>query len=149
MVRGPLGVLQVCAAGLFFSSYYKVEGIKLVLNMFNIMTCHLIARQRPDKHSAICARNNRTNVYSSFLGKSQCANGLERWLSRDLFSVWSALRNSSTVFSALSVPRLYNTSPLAAKESPGGFISWEYKDENGEWIVKIAYRLGQRSTEWL
>jgi hypothetical protein len=22
-------------------------------------------------------------------------------------------------------------------ESPEGFSSWEYKDENGEWIVKI------------
>jgi hypothetical protein len=33
-----------------------------------------------------------------------------------LFSVWSALRNSGNVFSALSVPRLYNTSPLAAKK---------------------------------
>jgi hypothetical protein len=31
--------------------------------------------------------------------------------------VWSALRNNRTVFSALSMPRLYNTSPLAAKES--------------------------------
>jgi hypothetical protein len=30
--------------------------------------------------------------------------------------VWSALCNNITVFSALSVPRLYNTSPLAAKE---------------------------------
>jgi hypothetical protein len=35
------------------------------------------------------------------------------------------------LFSALSVPRLYNTSPLETKESPGGFSSWEYKDENG------------------
>jgi hypothetical protein len=26
------------------------------------------------------------------------------------------------VFSALSVPRLYNTSPLAAKKSPGEFL---------------------------
>jgi hypothetical protein len=31
--------------------------------------------------------------------------------------MWSALHNSRTVFSALSVPRLYNTSPLAAKKN--------------------------------
>jgi hypothetical protein len=36
------------------------------------------------------------------------------WL---VFSVWSALRNSRTAFSALSVPRLYNASPLEAKKS--------------------------------
>jgi hypothetical protein len=35
---------------------------------------------------------------------------------RDLFSVWSVLRNNRTVFSVLSVPWLYNTSPLAVKE---------------------------------
>jgi hypothetical protein len=37
------------------------------------------------------------------------------------------------------------------EKSPGEFSSWEYKDENGAcpyWIVKIEYRLGQRSTEW-
>jgi hypothetical protein len=34
-----------------------------------------------------------------------------------VFSVWSALGNIRTVFSALSVPRLYNTSPLAIKKS--------------------------------
>jgi hypothetical protein len=37
------------------------------------------------------------------------------------------------VFSALSVPRMYNTSSLPAEESPGGFNSWEYKEENGVW----------------
>jgi hypothetical protein len=52
-----------------------------------IVTCQRIARQQLDKHPAIRARNNRTNVYSSLLGSSQCANGLARWLSRDLFSV--------------------------------------------------------------
>jgi hypothetical protein len=40
------------------------------------------------------------------------------WL---VFSVWSALRNSRTVFSTLSVPRLY-TSPLAAKKIPKEFL---------------------------
>jgi hypothetical protein len=37
----------------------------------NIVTCERIARQRLDKHPAIHSRNNRTNVYSSLLGKSQ------------------------------------------------------------------------------
>jgi hypothetical protein len=48
---------------------------------------------------AIRARNNTTNVYSSLLGNNQCANGLARWLSYDLFSVWCALRNTRTMFS--------------------------------------------------
>jgi hypothetical protein len=39
-----------------------------------------------------------------------------------VFSVSSALRNNRIVFSALSVPLLYNTSPLAAEESPGEFL---------------------------
>jgi hypothetical protein len=39
-----------------------------------------------------------------------------------MFSVWSALRKNRTVFSALSVPRLYNTSALVAKERPGEFL---------------------------
>jgi hypothetical protein len=44
---------------------------------------------------------------------------------------WPVVPNNRTIFSALSVQQLYNTSPLAAKESPGGFSSLEYKDENG------------------
>jgi hypothetical protein len=44
----------------------------------NIVTCQRITRQRLDKHSAIRARNNRTNVYSSLLGNSQRVNGLAR-----------------------------------------------------------------------
>jgi hypothetical protein len=44
----------------------------------NIVTCQGIARQRLDKHPAIRARNNRTNVYSSLLGNSQRTNGLAR-----------------------------------------------------------------------
>jgi hypothetical protein len=33
-------------------------------------------------------------------------------------------------------------------ESPGGFSSWEYKDENGAWIEKINWeRIGTRNTE--
>jgi hypothetical protein len=47
----------------------------------------------------IRARNNRTNFYSSLLGNSQRANGLARYLSRDLFSVWSAQRKNRAVFS--------------------------------------------------
>jgi hypothetical protein len=34
-----------------------------------------------------------------------------------VFSVWSALCDNKTVVFALSVPRLYNTSPLAGKKS--------------------------------
>jgi hypothetical protein len=41
-----------------------------------IVICQRIARQRLDKHPAIRARNTRTNVYSSLLGKSQRANEL-------------------------------------------------------------------------
>jgi hypothetical protein len=44
----------------------------------NIATCQRIARQRLDKHPAIRARNNMTNVYSPLLGKSQGANELAR-----------------------------------------------------------------------
>jgi hypothetical protein len=63
------------------------------------VTCQRIDRQRLDKDPAIRARNNKTNVCSSLLGNSQRANGLARWLSRDLFSVWSALRNKRIVIS--------------------------------------------------
>jgi hypothetical protein len=44
-----------------------------------IVTCQRIAKQRLDKHPAIRARNNSTNVYSSLLGNNQRANGLARW----------------------------------------------------------------------
>jgi hypothetical protein len=64
------------------------------------VTCQRIARQRLDKQPAIHARNNWTNTYSSLLGNSQRANGLARKLSRDLFSVWSALPKNRTVLSA-------------------------------------------------
>jgi hypothetical protein len=47
----------------------------------------IIARQRLDKHPAIRASNNRTNVYSSLLGISQHANELVGLESRDMFSV--------------------------------------------------------------
>jgi hypothetical protein len=39
-----------------------------------------------------------------------------------VFSLLSALRNNRTVFSALPVPRLYNTSSLVARKSPGEFL---------------------------
>jgi hypothetical protein len=71
--------------------------------LLNFVTCQRFARQRLDKYPAISARNNRTNVYSTLLGKSQRANGLARWISCVLFSVWSALSNNSSVFSVLSV----------------------------------------------
>jgi hypothetical protein len=67
--------------------------------VYNTVTYQYIARQRLDKHSAILALNKRTNVYSSLLGSSHGADGLARWLSRDLFPVWSALRNNRTVLS--------------------------------------------------
>jgi hypothetical protein len=84
----------------------------------NIVTRQRTAKQLLDLHPTICTRNNRTNVLSSLLGNIQHANGLARYLSRDLFSVWSALRNNRSLFSALSVSQLYNTSPFAAKERP-------------------------------
>jgi hypothetical protein len=67
--------------------------------MVYIVTCQRIARQRLGKHPAICARNSRTNVSSRLLGNIQRDNGLARWLSHDLFSVWSVLRDDRTVFS--------------------------------------------------
>jgi hypothetical protein len=48
------------------------------------VTCQCITRQRLDKHPAIRARNNTTNVYSS-LGNSQRANKLAGYKSRDVF----------------------------------------------------------------
>jgi hypothetical protein len=55
--------------------------------MRHIVTCQRIARQRLDKHPAIRARNNRTNVHSSLLGKRQRANELAGKESRDVLSV--------------------------------------------------------------
>jgi hypothetical protein len=49
-----------------------------------------------------------------------------------MFSVLSALRKSRTVFSALFVPRLFNTSPLAAKKIPGEFL-FEFR---GSWVIE-------------
>jgi hypothetical protein len=49
-----------------------------------------------------------------------------------VFSVRSALRNSRTVLSALSLLRLYNTSPLAAKKSPREFL-FEFR---GSMVIK-------------
>jgi hypothetical protein len=71
-----------------------VSGDKKINAIFKILyfDCQRIARQRLDKHPAIRASNNRTDIYSSLLGNYQRGNGLARWLSRDLFSVWSALR---------------------------------------------------------
>jgi hypothetical protein len=65
----------------------------------DIVICQRIVRQRLHKHPAICARNNRTNIYVSLLRNRQHANELDRYLSRDLFSVWFALRNNRIVFS--------------------------------------------------
>jgi hypothetical protein len=50
------------------------------ISIYSIVTCQRIARQRLDKHTAIRARNNRTNVHSLLLGNSQRANGLARKL---------------------------------------------------------------------
>jgi hypothetical protein len=69
------------------------------VNINNIGAWQLIARQQLDKHTATRASHNRTIVYSSLLSNSGRANGLARWLSRDLFFVWSALRNNRIVFS--------------------------------------------------
>jgi hypothetical protein len=49
-----------------------------ILTRDNTMTCQRIARKRVDKHAAIRAHNNRTNIYNSLLGNSQRANGLAR-----------------------------------------------------------------------
>jgi hypothetical protein len=56
------------------------------------VTCQRIARQRLDKHPAIRARKNWTNVYSSFLGNSQRANELAGQKSSDVFFGRSASR---------------------------------------------------------
>jgi hypothetical protein len=96
----------------------------------HLVTYKHIARKRLDKHSAICAGNNRRNVCSSLLDNSQRTNELARYLSRDFFSVRSALRNKRTVFCALSVLQLYNASPgeFRRVKSPWGFSRREYKD---------------------
>jgi hypothetical protein len=47
-------------------------------SLFYTVICQRIDRQRLDKHTVIRAHNSRTNVYSSLLGNSQRANGLER-----------------------------------------------------------------------
>jgi hypothetical protein len=73
----------------------KKSGLDLVV------TRQCISRHRLDKHPAIRSLNNRTNVYRLLLCNSQRANGQARWISRDLFSVWSPLRNNRTVFSVL------------------------------------------------
>jgi hypothetical protein len=62
----------------------------IMLLSINAVTYQHIARQRIDKHPEIRARNNRTNVYSSLLGNNQRANGLVKYLSRDLLSMCSA-----------------------------------------------------------
>jgi hypothetical protein len=62
------------------------------------------------------------------------------------------------VISVWSVRKLYNDSYRQNRfqflsdsdkvESPGGFSSWEYKDENEAWIVMINWeRIGTTSTE--
>jgi hypothetical protein len=61
----------------------------------------------------------------------------QQWLAITslVFSVWSAPRNNRTVFSALSVPRLYNTSPLAAKKS----FSWVPRFQGKKWQEDVIF----------
>jgi hypothetical protein len=90
---------------------------------------------RNGSFKVIHARNNGTTGLCKPLLGNDSVNTLPRrrnhvtsqrclaitWI---VFSVQSALRSSRTVFSALSVPRLNNTSPLTAKKSPGEFLVW-------------------------
>jgi hypothetical protein len=93
------------------------------------VTHQCIARQRLDKHPMTNARNNSTNVCSSLLGNSQLANELTRWVSRNLFSVWPALSNNSTVFSV---------------RGPCRDDTREY--ENGNWLHWATLFLGDINT---
>jgi hypothetical protein len=51
------------------------------------------------EQTGIHKKGKAKNIYISLLGNSQRVIGLARYLSRELFSVLSALRNSRTVFS--------------------------------------------------
>jgi hypothetical protein len=111
-------------------------------------------RQILGKQSVARPRNNRTNAYSSFLRNNQRANGLARYLLRDLFSVWSApcpvlsnrIVNTSTIIGVFYDVRAESWEAISqgheavTEKSLGEFSSWEYKDENGtcpSWTVKI------------
>jgi hypothetical protein len=83
-----------------------------------------VARQQLCKHGP--TRNNTWScIFYVVRASPSAGNGpmnspSDTW---HVFSVWSAPCNDrGTVFSALSVPRLYNTSPRAAKKSPEEFI---------------------------
>jgi hypothetical protein len=73
----------------FFSQFLSFTLLPHVLFFFSLdnhtVTCQRIVRQRLDKHPAIRASNNRTNVYSSLLDNSQRANELAGLSSRDLW----------------------------------------------------------------
>jgi hypothetical protein len=66
-------------------------------DLVDIVTYLRIARQRLDKHPAICAHVNKTNVYSSLLGNSKRANRLQDSYHMTCF-MWSALSNNRTIF---------------------------------------------------
>jgi hypothetical protein len=117
-----------------------------------IKKCQRTARQRLDTHPATNARNTKTNVYSSLLGNSRRANGLTRYLSRDLFPMLSApcpvLSNrivmTFTIMCFLWSPcrrfigdsegRLQ--SQMRSRESRG-FCSWQFMDENGSALSEL------------
>jgi hypothetical protein len=64
--------------------------------------------------------------YSSLLGSTT----ILATVGEGSFSVWSAPRNSRTVFSVLSVPSLYNASPLVVRGDNLGRA--KSGDETGE-----------------
>jgi hypothetical protein len=84
--------------------YYRSILSELLLAIVYIVTCQRAARQRLDKHPVICARDNRTNVYSSLLGNSVAVYWRDGYHVTS-FSVWSALRNNGTVLCSCSMPR--------------------------------------------
>jgi hypothetical protein len=94
-----------------------------------------VARQQLGKHGPL--RSNKMNVYSSLLGDSQRANVLTRWISHDLFYVWSTLRKNRTVFSVRGLCK------LLARE-----VNSDAKSVQGsyEWIIAAEAR-EQASTE--
>jgi hypothetical protein len=66
----------------------------------------------------------------------------------DIKAYWLADRPSVTMWLWLWLEQFQFLSDSDKAESPGGFSSWEYKDENGVWIVKINWeQTGTRSTE--
>jgi hypothetical protein len=80
--------------------------------------------ERNEETEGFCIENGIILKSSLFGDIAPCSPLNVNRLSLSCYCFLCGLRYATIeVFSALSVPQLYNTSPLAAKESPGGFSS--------------------------